>query len=113
MTVIRAHRLPDAHGASEADAGARVLGVTGAGGVSFCAGADLKAIASFGPRLDAPEGPFGFTRLTPSKPAIAASEGWCLAGGLGLALGCDPQTGAAPLCRHRTEPARQHAQSQS
>ena len=26
---------------------------------------------SFGPRLDAPESPFGFTRLTPSKPTIA------------------------------------------
>ena len=31
----------------------------------------------------------GFTRLTPSKPAIAAISGWCLAGGLELALWCD------------------------
>src|SRR5258708_5897138 len=37
----------------------------------------------------APEGPFGFTRLTSSKPTIAAISGWCLAGGLELALWCD------------------------
>jgi enoyl-CoA hydratase len=84
-----AERLLEGLRAFEADDEARVLVVTGAGGVSFCAGADLKAIETFGPRLDAPEGPFGFTRLTPSKPAIAAISGWCLAGGLELALWCD------------------------
>jgi enoyl-CoA hydratase len=73
----------------EADDGARVLIVTGAGDVAFCAGADLKEIASFAPRLMAPEGPFGFTRLTATKPTIAAISGWCLAGGLELALWCD------------------------
>jgi enoyl-CoA hydratase len=73
----------------ESEADARVLVLTGAGGVSFCAGADLKAIDSFGGRLMAPEGPMGFTRLTPSKPTIAAISGYCLAGGLELALWCD------------------------
>jgi enoyl-CoA hydratase len=84
-----AEKLLEAFHAFEADHDARVLIVTGAGGVSFCAGADLKAIESFGPRLTAPEGPFGFTRLTASKPTIAAISGWCLAGGLELALWCD------------------------
>jgi enoyl-CoA hydratase len=70
----------------ESDDAARVLVLTGAGGQAFCAGADLKAM-----NLDVshPDGPMGPTRLTPSKPAIAAVEGWCLAGGVELALWCD------------------------
>jgi enoyl-CoA hydratase len=63
--------------------------LTGAGEDAFCAGADLKDIESLGPRIDLPEGPLGFTRLTPTKPTIAAISGWCLAGGLELALWCD------------------------
>jgi enoyl-CoA hydratase len=72
-----------------ADAGARVLVITGAGGEAFCAGADLKAIDTLGPRLADPGGPLGFSRLTSPKPTIAAISGWCLAGGLELALWCD------------------------
>jgi enoyl-CoA hydratase len=70
----------------EAEAGARVLVLTGAGGEAFCAGADLKALDL---DVDDAAGPMGFSRLTPSKPAIAAVDGWCLAGGLELALWCD------------------------
>jgi enoyl-CoA hydratase len=84
-----AERLAEAYDAFAADDGARVLVVTGAGGVSFCAGADLKAVETFAPRLDDPGGPLGFTRRIAAKPAIAAIEGWCLAGGLELALWCD------------------------
>jgi enoyl-CoA hydratase len=73
----------------EADEEARVLVLTGAGGVAFCAGADLKDIESLAPRLSSTDGPMGFTRRIPSKPTIAAIEGWCLAGGLELALWCD------------------------
>jgi enoyl-CoA hydratase len=84
-----AEHLAEAYDAFAADGGARVLVVTGAGGVSFCAGADLKAVETFAPRLDDPGGPLGFTRRIAAKPTIAAIEGWCLAGGLELALWCD------------------------
>jgi enoyl-CoA hydratase len=70
----------------EADDGARVMVLHGAGGEAFCAGADLKAMDL---DTDHPDGPMGFTRVTPSKPAIAAISGWCLAGGLEIALWCD------------------------
>ncbi|TMK72325.1 MAG: crotonase/enoyl-CoA hydratase family protein [Actinobacteria bacterium] len=82
----------------EADDEARVLVLTGDGPEAFCAGADLKAMAEAGPELTSgvleavaarPEGPMGFSRLTPSKPTVAAISGWCLAGGLELALWCD------------------------
>jgi enoyl-CoA hydratase/carnithine racemase len=69
----------------EADDGARVMIVTGAG-EAFCAGADLKAMDL---DVEHPQGPMGFTRVVPSKPAIAAIGGWCLAGGLEIALWCD------------------------
>ena len=72
-----------------ADDGARVLILTGAGELAFSAGADLKAIETFAPRLDLEDGPLGFSRLISPKPAIAAISGWCLAGGLELALWCD------------------------
>jgi enoyl-CoA hydratase len=79
--------LLEAYERFAADDGARVMVLTGAGGEAFSAGADLKALETLDP--DAPAGPMGFTRLTPAKPAIAAIEGWCVAGGLELALWCD------------------------
>ena len=100
VTIDRQHRrnavdgptagaLHDAYLRFEADEEARVLVLTGAGGVSFCAGADLKATDTLVERLMREEGPMGFTRLTASKPTIAAISGFCLAGGLELALWCD------------------------
>jgi enoyl-CoA hydratase len=90
-----AELLADAHRRFEEDDGGRVMVLTGAGDEAFCAGADLKAIETLGPRLDSPDGPLGFTRRTPSKPTIAAISGWCLAGGLELALWCDLRIAAA------------------
>ena len=81
--------LGEAHERFESENDARVMVLTGAGEVAFCAGADLKAIESLGPRLEDPGGPLGFTRRIASKPTIAAISGWCLAGGLELALWCD------------------------
>src|SRR4051812_4682701 len=79
--------LLEAYERFAADDAARVMVLAGAGEDAFCAGADLKALETLDP--DAPTGPMGFTRLTPAKPAIAAIGGWCVAGGLELALWCD------------------------
>ena len=73
----------------EGEDDARAMVLCGAGGLAFCAGADLKSIETLGPRLMSRDGPMGFTRLTPSKPTIAAISGYALAGGLELALWCD------------------------
>lgn len=70
--------------------------LTGAGG-TFCAGADLKAVSegrnANKVKLEG-DGPMGPSRMQLSKPAIAAVEGFAVAGGIELAAWCDLRVAA-------------------
>jgi enoyl-CoA hydratase/carnithine racemase len=78
----------------EDDASARVIVLRGAGERAFCAGADLRRVGERGTTLQARESFGGLARILEymarmRTPVIAQVHGYALAGGCGLAAGCD------------------------
>jgi enoyl-CoA hydratase/carnithine racemase len=82
--------LAEAFRAFEANDSAKVAILAGEGG-TFCAGADLRAIGTRDANRVSSDGdgPMGPSRMTLSKPVIAAIDGYAVAGGMELALWCD------------------------
>ncbi len=72
----------------ESNSDLRVAIITGTGG-TFCSGMDLKAFVSGELPVVKGRGFAGLVEYIPSKPLIAAVEGYALAGGFEVAISCD------------------------
>ena len=92
--------VPEILSAFEADDDIRVVVLTGAGDRAFVAGAD---ISQFGESRSSAEGILAYEQATErafnaiaetQKPTIAMIDGYCIGGGLGIALSCDMRIAA-------------------
>ena len=78
-----------------------VIIITGSGERAFCTGQDLKDVANEGPdawrgaySVESPPGMPNMYEMYTATPAIAAINGFCIAGGLEIALSCDIRVAA-------------------
>lgn len=92
-----AQELVEAFHRFEADDSMHCAVLHGVGG-NFCAGYDLSELASMeegevanmvAGYMGDDRGPMGPSRMETVKPVVAAIDGWCVAGGLELALMAD------------------------
>ena len=94
MSLSMWQTLGDLYQELETDNDTRVIILTGAGG-HFCAGADISEFptvrhnAEAGERYDVIADACEVAILESSKPTIAAIDGVCVGGGMGLAVCCD------------------------
>lgn len=88
MNKSMSHAISDALDQFEADDNARVAVLTGAN-KTFCSGMDLKGFLKGETPFVAGRGFGALSHYTPSKPIIAAVEGYALAGGFELMIACD------------------------
>jgi len=107
IDVTTASALAAAFRDFEIDETLHVAVLSGAGG-TFSAGYDLRTLrdgdAGASPLHEAGDAPLGVSRMSLSKPVIAAVEGHAVAGGLELALWCDVRVASTTavfgvLCR--------------
>ncbi len=94
LTAEMLDELHDAFGRADAEPSACVVVLRGAGEAAFCAGADLATMGEADSFIEVHEARGRFPRLFRrmldlGKPTLAAVNGACVAGGLGLMLACD------------------------
>lgn len=88
MSMAMAHRIAEAVTMLDQRVDLSVAVITGAN-KTFCAGMDLKGFARGERPVVEERGFAGLVRRPPTKPLIAAVEGYALAGGFEIVLACD------------------------
>lgn len=101
LTEAHWQQLADTWRMLDDDPDVWVIIITGSGEKAFCTGQDLKDVAATGPEawageysVENPPGLPNIYEMYTSTPSIAAINGFCIAGGLEIALSCDIRVAA-------------------